>query len=386
MIQHTFTQSVKVLAGAGCVSQIGDVLEERGYHKAILVYDRGVEAAGIPQKVIKSLENKGIGYISYTNVLPDPPAHTIDEGAAVCAENGCDCIIAIGGGSTIDTAKGINILRFNGGKLLDYETNPDYRVCSGLIAVPTTSGTGSELSNGAIVTDTEHDRKVPILCFNNMCEYAVLDPELTAGMPPRLTLLTGLDVFSHAAESYTVRQAGMMSDLICEAVMRSVVESLPAAVADGKNISARGKMQAAAAAAGWGLYMCCSHVGHSLAHVLGGSLHMVHGAACAYGLPGVLEFISAACPEKVRKIGEILGAEYTGEESAGEIGEKAADQYRQFCRSIGLPEVEDYDLTDDELDDLARQVVQEAFAGFSPVEVTEESARVLLEKALNKKR
>lgn len=383
-MQYTFTQSVKILSGAGCVSEIGEAVKESGYKKAMLVYDRGIAGTGIPERVIESLKEQEIGYISYTNVLPDPPADTIDEGARICTEEQCDCLIAIGGGSAIDTAKGINIVRFNGGKILDYETNPNYKTCSGLICVPTTSGTGSELSNGAIVSDPEHNRKVPVLCFNNMSDFAVLDPELTTGLPKKTTILTGLDAFSHAAESYTTIQSGVMSDIVCEAVMRAVVEALPKAAADGTDIAAREKMQAAAAMGGWGLYMCGSHVGHSLAHVLGGNLHMIHGAACAYGLPGVLELISPACPEKVKKIGEILGAKYTGKETPEETGRMAAEKYVEFCRKVGLEEVKDYPLSAAEMDSLAEQIVQEPFAVFSPVPVKKETALCLLKKALNK--
>ncbi len=384
MIQHTFTQSVKILTGAGCSLKIGEVVKESGYKKAMLVYDKGIESTGIQERIISSLEEKGIGHISYTNVLPDPPADTIDEGAHVCAAEQCDCLIAIGGGSTIDTAKGINILRFNGGRILDYATNPNYETCSGLICVPTTAGTGSELSDGAIISDPEHNRKVPILCYNNMSEYAVLDPELTTGLPKRATVLTGLDVFSHAAESYTTVQSGVMSDIICEAIMRTVVEELPKAVADGTDIHAREKMQAAASMGGWGLYMCGSHVGHSLAHVLGGTLHMVHGEACAYGLPGVLETISGACVEKVKRIGEILGAVYTGDETPEEIGRKAAEKYVEFCRKIGLPEVKDYAVSSEDMEKMAEQIVHEEFSSFAPVSITKERALWLLQKALNK--
>lgn len=385
MIQYTFTQSVKVLSKAGCISQIGEVLKESGYKKAMLIHGKGIAGTQIPSRVTESLEQEGIQHISYTNVQPDPPAEMIDEGAQLCIRQGCDCLIAIGGGSAIDTAKGINILRFNGGKILDYVDNPDYKPCTGLFCIATTAGTGSELSNGCIVTDTEHNKKVPILCFHNMCECAVLDPELTVGLSPHLTMVTGLDAFSHAAESYTTIQANVMSDLICETVMRTVAETLPVVLKDGTDIHAREKMQAAAAIGGWGLYMCGSHVGHSLAHVLGGSLHIVHGAACAYGLPGVLEIISTVCTEKVKKIGEILGAKYTGAESPQQIGQLAAEQYKEFCKKIGLPPVNNYDLSIAELKNLARQVTNETFAVFSPVPITEERALVLLQKALNKK-
>jgi len=283
-MQYTFQQQVKVITGAGSVQQIGQVLEEAGYTKAFLIFDKTIKKIGLIDKIETSLQMAGVDYVEYDNVLPDPPAECIDAGAALCKREQCDCVIGVGGGSSIDTAKGINILRFNEGTILDYATKP-MQLCSGLITVPTTAGTGSELSNGAIISDIVHDRKVPILCFNNMSEYTILDPELTQGMPYNLTLMTGLDVFSHAAEAYTTNAANTMTDLICEKVMAVVVENLPKVLENPNNLQARANMQCAASMGGWMLYHSGSHVGHSIAHVLGAHFHIPHGAACAYGLP-----------------------------------------------------------------------------------------------------
>lgn len=243
MVTDTFVQSVKVVTGRGSLQRIGELLEKAGYQKAFLVFDEFMKQSGVIEKITQKLQEHKIAFVEYGEVLPDPPSEIIDQGAFLCKESGCDCVVAIGGGSSIDTGKGINVLRFNEGQILDYAAK-NMKPCAGLIVVPTTAGTGSELSNGAIITDSKNNVKAPILCFNNMPEYALLDPELTVGMPYQLTLMTGLDAFSHAVESYTSKNANPMTDFICEKAMQTVIENLPIVLVQPQNLAARKKCNA----------------------------------------------------------------------------------------------------------------------------------------------
>ena len=382
MINYTCMQNVKLLVGENCHEQIGKALSEAGYKKAFVVYDAGVKAAGIIEKVLNSLEKSGIVCVEFDKVLPDPPAEVVNEGAAVCVREGCDCVVGIGGGSAIDTAKGINILRVNGGNILEY-ANPEKEMkkSAGLMSVPTTSGTGSELSNGLIISDTEHNSKVAILVVNGMSEFAVIDPAFSAGMPKGLTIMTGLDVFSHAAEGFTTILANPMTDMITTSLMQAVVEYLPRAVQDGTDMEARTKMHIAASLGGWMLANASAHVGHSLAHVIGGMYHIPHGACCAYSLPVVLELISETLPDKVKTIGKILGASYDGTEDAVEIGKKAAAAYRKFAyETVGVKSVSEYLKTAPDKKELAKRVPTEPLAALAPVAITEENAGVMIEK------
>lgn len=332
MVNYTCMQNVKIMVGKDCHKDMGAALKESGYKKAFVVYDGGVKAAGVIDKVLDSLKEAGIDYVEFDKVLPDPPANVVDEGGNICIKENCDCVIGIGGGSAIDTAKGINILRVNGGHILEYANpNKEMKKSLGLMSVPTTSGTGSELSNGLIISDTENNIKVAILVVNGMSEFAVIDPAFSAGMPKGLTIMTGLDVFSHAAEGYTTILANPMTDMINKALMENVVEYLPQAVAGGSDMKARTKMHIAASLGGWMLANSSAHVGHSIAHIIGGKYHIPHGACCAYSLPVVLEALSATLPEKVQDIGKILGAVYDGTENAEEIGRKAAEAYKKFA-------------------------------------------------------
>lgn len=385
MLNFSLVQNVKVLAGCGTVAQIGELLKEVEYKKAFLVFDLGVKSAGIINKITESLVKSEIEYIEFDKVLPDPPASIVNEGSNLCNSEGCDCIIAVGGGSAIDTAKGITMLRFNDGEILDYgKPGAEVKKSDGLISIPTTSGTGSELSNGLIISDPEHNQKVPILATNAMSEYVILDPELTLGMPVGLTMMTGLDVFSHAAEAYTTVLSNITTDIICEKIMETVVEYLPIVINDGTNLEARTKMHVAASIGGWMLANSCAHVGHSIAHVIGAKYHLVHGAACAYGFPAMIKHIAPACKAKVKKIGKILGAEFKGTESAEEIGNMTANAYISFRDEVlKLKPIEDYKLDYSNIDEVEDAIVNEAFAVLCPVPVTKEKVNAMLKEALD---
>ncbi len=382
MVNYTCMQNVKLMVGEGCHAQMGEALKEAGYKKAFVVYDGGVKAAGIIDKVLKSLQEAGLCYTEFSKVLPDPPAEVVNEGAKLCEAEACDCVIGIGGGSAIDTAKGINILRVNGGNILDY-ANPEKEMKKslGLMSVPTTSGTGSEMSNGLIISDTANSSKVAILVENGMSEYAVIDPEFAAGMPIGLTIMTGLDVFSHAAEGYTSILANPMTDMINKAIMHTVVEYLPRAVKNGNDMEARTKMHIAASMGGWMLANSSAHVGHSIAHVIGGMYHIPHGACCAYSLPVVLKEISSVLPEKIKDIGEILGGSYTETEDVQEIGRKTAEYYKKFAYdTVGVKPVKEYIEKSIDVVELADRVVVEPLAGLCPINVTKDIAISMLEE------
>lgn len=380
-------QNTKVIAGAGCSGETGILLKEAGYTRAFVVYDQGVKKAGITEAILAGMREQGVEYVCFDQVKADPPAEVVESAAAVCKENHCDCVVAIGGGSSIDTAKGVTILRFNPGGILDYgKPGAVMKPCSGLISIPTTSGTGSELSDGLIITDTEHSVKVPILALNAMSEYAVIDPLLTLEVPERLTAATGLDVFSHAFETYTSVKANMMTEAISEKIMEMVVENLPVAVKHPENVQAREKMAAASSLAGWMLSQASAHAGHSLAHVLGAHFHMVHGEACAYALPGVMEFIAETSREKLVFVGRLLGADIEEGEDAKQVGIKTANAYRRFCsQAVNLHPIADYGAIDREsIDSLCVEaVMKEPFAALSPKPLTREAVSWLLHQAVN---
>lgn len=376
-MNYAFEQKVKMICGWDSLEQLPVLLQDEGYRKPLVVCDQVARQIGLLGRVEKLLADAGLESVVFDQVQPDPPAPLIDAGAALCRENACDCVVAVGGGSTIDTAKGINLLRFNEGKILDYARGKASQPFHGLISIPTTAGTGSELSNGMIVTDPDSAQKLALMAYG---DYAILDPALTATMPASLTVNTGLDVFSHAFEAYTSTLSNPMADAVCEKVMAEVFRWLPAAKADGTDRTARQRMAVASSLGGWMLSNACAHVGHSLAHVLGAKFHLPHGLVCSYTLPVTMETIAPAVPEKVKAVGEILGVKFTGDESAAEIGEQTANAYRAFRDGLLDGKAVTFPLDEDNIPQLAAEVAGEAFAPLTPVPVDAALAAQMLRR------
>lgn len=384
-MQYTFVQKAKIVTGAGAVSRLGELICDAGYRKPFLVIDPFILSSGMADAAIQGLKDLTLEYVIFDKIIPNPPSEHIDEGGRLCKAAGCDCVVAIGGGSCIDTAKGVNILRFNEGSILDYAKDPDKMELSpGLITVPTTAGTGSELSDGLIVTDVAAEAKVPVLAVKGMSEYVIVDPVMTVGAPRSLTISAGLDVFSHAFEGYTSCLANPICDPVVEKIMEMVVQNLPVAVEHPDDLKARTAMSVAATMAGWMLANVSTYVGHSLAHVLGAKMHMVHGEACAYGLPGVMEFISDVASEKLIWVGRLLGVVWNGDESAEEIGAATAAAYKQFRDHVlGLRSVKEYSADESLIGECVREILAEPFAGNTPKPLTAEDVETLVRKALD---
>ncbi|ARJ72295.1 alcohol dehydrogenase [Latilactobacillus sakei] len=379
-MDYKLVQKTKVLVTDDLPKTILSILKETQYKKPLIVMDSFLKEVAIVKRLQVKLTENNIQFSIYDKVVSDPPTTVVDEGAEFFKAQDCDSLIAIGGGSAIDVARGINIVRINGGKISEYVTaSNEIKDCPGLIAVPTTSGTGSELSNALIVTDTENQTKLAVLANNAVSEFAVLNPELVMTLPKGMTIATGLDAFSHAAEGYTSTLASPVTDAICEKIMYLLVKYLPKVIEDGQDREARERVMVAATLGGWMLNNAGTHAGHSVAHVIGSKYHMPHGMACAYALPRVLQFIAPVRSKKVKEIGLILGAEYPADPTDTEIGRITAIQYREFRdKVLGMKPFTDFNISDDELLTNIESVVNERFAGNTPKQIDQEGAMMLL--------
>ncbi|XEO94217.1 iron-containing alcohol dehydrogenase [Latilactobacillus sakei] len=379
-MDYKLVQKTKVLVTDDLPITILDILKETQYKNPLIVMDSFLKEVAIVKELQAKLTENDIQFSVYDKVISDPPTTVVDEGAEFFKAQGCDSLIAIGGGSAIDVARGINIVRINGGEISEYVTaSNEIKDCPGLIAVPTTSGTGSELSNALIVTDTETQTKLAVLADNAVSEFAVLNPELVMTLPKGMTIATGLDAFSHAAEGYTSTLASPVTDAICEKIMYLLVKYLPKVVEDGQDREARERVMVAATLGGWMLNNAGTHAGHSVAHVIGSKYHIPHGMACAYALPGVLQFIAPVRSKKVKEIGLILGAEYPADPTDTEIGRITATQYREFRdKVLGMKQFTDFNISRDELLTNIESVVNERFAGNTPKQIDQEGAMMLL--------
>jgi len=381
MLNFQFYQRVKLLYGPGSVMQIGELVTEAGYKKPFIVCDPGIVGTGLVDRVEKSLADAGLESYRFDEVHPDPPADIADRGAGICREKGCDCVVAVGGGGVIDTGKAINMMRFNEGPVLRF-INPEeeMKVSPGLITIPTTSGTGSEVSDGMVISDEEHN-KHPLLATNAMSDFAILDPEVMAGMPPKLTIATGLDAFSHLAEGLVTTIAGDFTDFFCEQGVRYCVEYLPRAVKDGRDLEARSKMAIASTVGGWMLGYSHSQAGHSFGHVLGGLFGIPHGIAVMAAEPYVVEYNAPAIPERTMKLGRLVGAEYTGDETPEEIGAITRDAIIYFRdKVVGMPDIKSFPYDESRFEEVAKLVEEELFQAFNPVKMHAVDAMEILKK------
>ena len=374
-------QKVTLLFGPGKLGELGPLVAEKGHRKAFLVCDPGIVAAGILDKVCASLAAAGVDSVIYDKVNPEPSHRVPDLGIGVFRESGCDVVVGVGGGSSMDCAKSINLLRYNEGPILRFAgPNVPMNPSPGLFLVATTSGTGSEVSDG-LVMSSDDGMKHGCLAVNAMAEYAIVDPELMVSMDPALTAATGLDAFSHACEGYTTNIASIATDHLVEAVMRTVVDWLPVAVNDGANVEARAHMAADPTLGGWMLVQAHTNAGHSVAHLIGSYYGIPHGEACAYATPWLLEFNVPALPGKVRWIGELLGASFSGRETPEEIGVKARDAFLHFRDNVlRLPPARRYTPDRSLFPQVAQGITEEMFQMFQPRPMSVSDALDILER------
>ncbi len=373
-------QPVKVIVEHDLSKTILELLKNDGLNKPFIVLDKFLLGVPAVKEMLRSLEENGIEYKTYAEIVPDPPARIINDGAKEMKDFSADSVIAIGGGSSLDSAKGINIVASDGGKIEDYVKNESaIHDLKTLISIPTTAGTGSEMSNALVVTDEATEEKNAILSDKMLSDYALLIPELTISLPKRQTIASGLDAFSHAAEGYLSTLSSPVADAIAEKIMFLGYNYLPGAVKDGNNLEMRQRVMIAACLAGWILNQSGTIVAHSEAHILGSKYHFVHGEAVAYALPAVLKLVAPVEPKKVKEIGKILGAKFSGNETPEEIAETTVKTYKHFRdEMVGLHPFSDYGISNQELEKNAEEVVDERFAGNTPVKLTKENVSELL--------
>ena len=378
---NSFSMNVPLLMGSGSSELIGEQVKNFGCNKILLIFDKNLKELGLLDKVIESLDHMNIARVYFDEVLPDAPDTTILKAAKIAESEKVDGIIGVGGGSAIDTAKAVSMLATNSLPLAQF-FDPSSIFVPGLPAfyIPTTSGTGSEVTSVSVITDTSISNIKKVMNVSP-AKLAILDPLMTLGLPPQITATTGLDAFSHAAEALTSIISNPISDILAIEAMRKIVKYLPKACKEGKNIEARENLMLASSIAGMAFNNAGVHLGHSIAHVLGGKFHIHHGAACAIALPHVLEYISISVPEKVKIIGECLGVAFTGNESSEQIGVLTSGTLQKFIEEVKCPSMKDFKLDLDAVKKLAELVTEEPVFALKPKEMSVTDVEALLVKA-----
>ncbi len=372
-----------VLFGLNMSMRTGMRLKDFGCTRVLFIYDQGIKKAGIPDRVIKNTRALGIKVFVYEGVVADPPDYIVEEAAEIGRKEKVDGVVGIGGGSSMDTAKVVNILLTNPSPVRQYMGfgGPPMKPGKTLILIPTTAGTGSEVTNMAVLTDSRTGRKGGPA--NNLLRatLAIVDPMLTVGMPPSVTAETGMDAFCHAAEALTSGQANPMSDILGEKAISLVCKYLPRAVKNGSDIEARTNMSFAAMAAGYAFNDAITHIGHSIGHTLGAMFHVPHGNACAVAIPEIMEFVAEAAPAGIRRLGMAMGLKTDDSVSPREAGVMVRDAIRSLIKEIGIRTLKQLKIEESALPEIATRSATEGPAMFSPRRVNSDDILVILQKA-----
>ena len=379
-----FRSPNKVIFGNGVAPQVGDEAAKMGARKALIVTDTGVVKGGLTAGIEESLKKSKISYGLFDRVEAEPPSHIVDECAQEVKGNGYDIIIGVGGGSSLDVVKGASIVATNGGRVLDYQGREMVpRAGVPKILIPTTAGTGSEVSWVFVVTDESDNDKKVIFSYFNLADVAIVDPLLTLSMPPKLTADTGMDALTHAIETYVSRTSTPFGDILALEAIRLIGENLPTAYAKADNMEARYNMSLGATVAG--LAFGSGGVGavHALAYVLDTEWHMSHGRTNAIMLPYVVDYNKTGAMEKYANIARAIG-----ENTAGLTDHQAVEllvlRLFQLLEDVGIPsKLGAYGITEADLPKLvAGGMKQSRLFAVNPRDLTEEDVAKIYRNAL----
>ena len=367
--------------GKGAIAEIVPELQRGGYKHIFVATDPDLVKFGVSAKVTDLLDEAGISYTVYSNIKPNPTIENVQSGVKAFRECGADAIVAIGGGSAMDTAKAIGIII----------TNPEFEDVRSLegvaptknptvftIAVPTTAGTAAEATINYVITDVERKRKFVCVDVNDIPNVAVVDPDMMATMPKGLTAATGMDALTHAIEGYTTKGAWALPDCLNLEAIRLIAKSLRGAVnndPDGREGMALGQFVTGMAFSNVGL-----GIAHSVAHTLGAVYDTPHGVACAMMLPIVMEYNADCTGDKLKAVAEAMGVDTTGMDAAA-YRKAAVDAVRQLSIDVGIPTKLDA-LKEEDLQFLAESAYADACAPGNPKAASVEDIKGLIRKLM----
>ncbi len=369
--------SVNIRFGAGSVTQLPEVVASLGKKKVFIVTDPGVAAAGVLAKIEAILSSAGIESLSYAEIKPNPTTTLIDAAAKVGITGGVDCIVALGGGSSLDSSKGIALVvanpTFSSAKF-DYSITPD-RPALPIIAIPTTSGTGSETNNWGVIDDPIRQCKFYVGDASTTPVAAILDPELTLGLPPRPTAGTGIDALTHAIESLTSKGSTPVSAAYAHQAVKLISRALPIAVKDGQNVDARGDMLMGAHLAGLALTLSGLGLVHGIAHSVSAHVGAAHGEALAPVLPEVMQFNSRAVSDIYASVGNDMGVSANSD--------TAIEAVRDLADSINIRNsLSHYGVKQEMVADIAKTVLADSVTSNNPIAPSDGEVQAILASRL----
>ena len=358
--------------GAGAVSEVVSEIKAHNFHKAFVASDPDLVKFGVTAKVTGLLDKAGIPFELYSNIKPNPTIENVKSGVEAFKKSGADCIVAVGGGSSMDTSKAIGIIIANP-EFADVRSlegvAPTKNPCVPIIAVPTTAGTAAEVTINYVITDVEKERKFVCVDTHDMPIVAVVDPDMMSSMPKGLTAATGMDALTHAIEGYTTRAAWEMTDMFHLEAIRLISKYLCSAVKNEKE--GREGMALGQYIAGMGFSNVGLGIDHSMAHTLSAHYDTPHGVACASLLPIVMEFNRDYTGEKYREIARAMGVEGVDAMSQEQYRDAAINAVKKLSADVCINPKNDRIKAED-LDQLASDALKDACYPGNPREATKE--------------
>jgi alcohol dehydrogenase class IV len=385
-MSSTFSFPTRVVYGAGCRSELPELLAQWNPRRVLIVTDPGITRIGLQANITASLDRAGIAWALTDAVEPNPVERNVIEATAFFQQSSCDVIIGLGGGSALDVAKAVRLRATHELPLVEYDdlvdgwkkTHPNVPP---MVGIPTTAGTGSEVGRSAVITLDANRRKTVLFSPYLMPNIALLDPELTVGLPRHLTAATGMDALTHSLESYLSKNFHPFCDAVALHGIRLCATYLPRAVADGRDIEARG-MMLLASAMGATAFQKGLGVAHSLAHPLS-SLHGVHhGLANAIVLSTTMRWNRDAAAEKLADVARAFGCSVDGL-SATNAADRAVEAVERLARTVGIPErLSNVGIRDEHIPELAAKAMEDGCHLTNPRPVSLEDCRFLYRQAL----
>ena len=362
--------------GAGAIKEIVPEFKNRGFKKAFVTTAPGLLQFGVTAKVTDLLDEAGIAYHLYSNIQPNPTIENVQEGVKAFRDAQADCIIAIGGGSSMDTAKAIGIIitnpEFEDVRSLE-GVAPTKNPCTPILAVPTTAGTAAEVTINYVITDVQNKRKFVCVDVHDIPVVAFVDPEMMISMPRGLTAATGMDALTHAIEGYITAGAWELSDMFHIKAIQMIAKSLRSAV--NNEPAGREAMALAQYIAGMGFSNVGLGVDHSMAHTLSAYYNMPHGQACATLLPTVMEFNAPCSGEKYRDIAAAFGVKEAYELPLEQARKAAVDAVRQLGEDVGIKMSLKGVVPESDVDQLSADALKDACTPGNPRPVTVEDIK-----------
>ena len=369
--------------GVGCREELANEVKARGYKKALLVSDKVLAECGVLGKVKEVLDKAEIAYEEFTDIKQNPTIKNCKDGLETFNKVGADFIIAVGGGSVIDTAKAVAIVK-NNPEFVDIRSlegvAPTHSKCVPIIALPTTCGTAAEVTINYVITDEENNRKMVCVDPKDIPLVAIVDAELMASMPPKLIASTGMDALTHAIEGYITKGAHTISDMFEIKSIELIAKHLRGAVTD-RNMTDMDGMSIAQYVAGMGFSNVGLGIVHSMAHPLGAVFDIPHGVANALLLPIVMEFNMSACIEKYGDIARAMGVDTIGM-TKEEAARAAVEAVRKLSKDISIPQtLREISIKREDLPRLAKDALADVCTGGNPKDVVLEDILSLYEIA-----